>query len=75
MALTQLAYIPRFSNRRKSLQSVENTFCLNDGNAVVSQGYSEHLRTYCSTGSDLLTSDWNLWTIVGEFTVAHTDCE
>lgn len=26
-------------------------------------------------GSDLLTSDWNLWTVVGEFTTANTDCE
>lgn len=42
---------------------------------VVSQGYSEHLKTYCNMGSDLLTSDWNLWTIVGEFTTAHTDCK
>ncbi|KAI5451752.1 hypothetical protein NCC49_001399 [Naganishia albida] len=43
-------------------------------NSLVSQGYSEHLKTYCNMGSDLLTSDWNLWTIVGEFTTAHTDC-
>jgi hypothetical protein len=43
--------------------------------SVVSQGYSEHLKTYCGMGSDLLTSDWNLWTVVGEFTTAHTDCK
>ncbi|KAJ9127384.1 hypothetical protein QFC24_000791 [Naganishia onofrii] len=43
-------------------------------NKLVSQGYSEHLQSFCSMGSDLLTSNWNLWTVVGEFTTAHTDC-
>ena len=42
---------------------------------LVEQGYTDHLRTFCSRLPELQESNRNLWTIVGEFTTASTDCE
>jgi hypothetical protein len=42
---------------------------------LVEQGYTDHLRTFCSRLPELTRSNGFLWTVVGEFTTASTDCE
>jgi hypothetical protein len=42
---------------------------------LIEQGYTDHLKTYCDYIPSLTQSDRNLWTVVGEFTTASTDCE
>ena len=42
---------------------------------LVEQGYADKLRTFCDKLPELAQSNSNVWTVVGEFTTASTDCE
>ncbi|KAG7530245.1 hypothetical protein FFLO_05175 [Filobasidium floriforme] len=41
---------------------------------LVEQGYTDKLRTFCDKLPELVQSNQNIWTVVGEFTTASTDC-
>lgn len=42
---------------------------------LIEQGYADKLKTFCDKRDELSRSNRNLWTIVGEWTTASTDCE
>ncbi|KAK4686576.1 glucan 1,3-beta-glucosidase, partial [Tremellales sp. Uapishka_1] len=41
---------------------------------LLAMGYTDNLKWYCSQESSLVAVDQGMWTIVGEFTPANTDC-
>ncbi|KAH9973194.1 glycoside hydrolase family 5 protein [Lactifluus volemus] len=43
-------------------------------NGGVAQSQSQHISTACSEASNLVSSNQNLWTVVGEWSPAMTDC-